>query len=122
MSNLFVTPAGPPRLSIEDFLNIKMDSLSFLSQNIEANQTIVVEEDSRPLDWDRLRDANDDYDSILFYPEREILLKDGEYVLGIPSPKEIVSDEPCEDTGDDDQPLIWKKWQYRLFSMYRQEN
>ena len=43
-----------------------MNSLSFLSQNIEARETIVVEEDSDVLDWDRLRDANDDYDSILF--------------------------------------------------------
>jgi hypothetical protein len=74
-------------MSIEDFITVPMDSLSFLSQNIEANQTIVVEEDSHPLDWDRLRDANDDYDSILFYPERDIVLKDGEYVLGMPPPK-----------------------------------
>ena len=64
-----------------------MDSLSFLNQNIEANETIVVEEDSHPLDWDRLRDVNDDYDEILFYSKREIVLKEGEYVLGIPPPK-----------------------------------
>ena len=64
-----------------------MDSLSFLNQNIEANETIVVEEDSHPIDWDRLRDANDDYDSILFYPEREIVLKEGEYVLEFPHQK-----------------------------------
>jgi hypothetical protein len=64
-----------------------MDSLSFLNQNIEANETIVVEEDSHPLDWDRLRDVNDDYDEILFNSKREIVLKDGEYVLGIPPPK-----------------------------------
>ena len=49
-------------MSIADFITVNMGSLSFLSQNIEANQTIVVEEDSHPLDWDRLRDANDDYD------------------------------------------------------------
>ncbi len=57
-------------MSIADFITFPIDSLSFLSQNIEANQTIVVEEDSQPLDWDRLRDAHDDYDSILYYPER----------------------------------------------------
>jgi hypothetical protein len=56
----------------------------------EANQTIFVEEDSQPLDWDRLRDANDDYDSILFYPEREIVFKDGDYVLGMPLTKKMV--------------------------------
>ncbi len=77
-------------MSIEDFISVNMDSLSLLSKDIEANQTIVVEEDSHPLDWDRLRDTNDDYDSILFYPEREIVLKDGEYVFGMPPPKEMV--------------------------------
>ncbi len=56
--------------SIADFITIYMNSLSFLSQKIEANQTIVVEEGSVLLEWDRLRDANDDYDTILFYPER----------------------------------------------------
>ena len=93
-------------MSIEDFITVPMDTLSFLSQNIEANQTIVVEEDSHPLDWDRLRDANDDYDSILFYPEREIVLKEDEYVLGMPLAKEMVSEEPSQDAGDDAQPLI----------------
>ena len=93
-------------MSIADFITVRMDTLSFLSQNIEANRTIVVEEDSHPLDWDRLRDANDDYDSILFYPEREIVLKEGEYVLGMPPTKEVVSEEPSEGTGDDVQPLI----------------
>jgi len=77
-------------LSVEDFISVNMDSFFFLSEDIEANQTIVVVEDSHPLDWDRLRDANDDYDSILFYPEREIVLKDGEFVFGMPPPKEIV--------------------------------
>ena len=76
--------------SIEDFISVNMDSFSLLSEDIEANQTIVVQEDSHQLDWDRLRDANDDYDSILFYPEREIVLKDGEFVFGMPPPKEIV--------------------------------
>jgi hypothetical protein len=93
-------------MSIADFITVPMDTLSFLSQNIEANKTIVVEEDSHPLDWDRLRDANDDYDSILFYPEREIVLKEGEYVLGMPPPKQMVPEEPGEDTADDVEPLI----------------
>jgi hypothetical protein len=53
-----------------------------------------------------LRDANDDYNSILFYPEREIVLKDGEYVFRMPPSKQMVSDQPKQDTGDDDMPLI----------------
>jgi hypothetical protein len=48
-----------------------MTNLDFLSKKIEANDTVVVEEDSDLLDWDRLRDANDDYDSILVDPNRE---------------------------------------------------
>ena len=56
-------------MSIEDFIHVPMDSLSFLSQNIEQREpTIFVEEDRHPLDWDRLQDANDDYDSILITP------------------------------------------------------
>ena len=103
---LFKRVAGPPIMSVADFITFPMDSLSFLSQNIEARETIVVEKDSHSLDWDRLRDANDDYDSILFYSKREIVLKEGEYVFGMPSQKKIVSEEPGQDTGDDVQPLI----------------
>ncbi len=93
-------------MSVADFITVPMNTLSFLSQIIEEKQTIVVEEDSHPLDWDRLRDANDDYDSVLFYPEREVVLKDGEFVLVMPPKKEMVSDESHEDVGDDDQQLI----------------
>jgi hypothetical protein len=42
----------------------------------------------------------------LFYPEREIVLKEGEYVLGMPPPKQIALEKPSEDTGDDVQPLM----------------
>jgi len=66
-----------------------MDSLSFMYQEVEANQTIVVEEVDE-LDLDRLRDFNDSYNSIMFNSERELVLKDGEYVFAIPEPKEIV--------------------------------
>ncbi len=72
---LFKRPVGPRKRSIEDFINVPMDSLSFLSQNNEQREpTIVVEVDSQPLDWDRLRDANDDYDSILITPHGKIWL------------------------------------------------
>ena len=42
MSILFVIPAGLPMMSIEDFLNIPMNSLSFLTQKIEENQTKCI--------------------------------------------------------------------------------
>ncbi len=84
-------------MSIADFITVRLDTLSFLNKDFEANQTIVVDEDCHPLDWERLRDSNDDYDSILFYPEREIVLKEGEYVLGIPPTKVMVSEEPNQD-------------------------
>ncbi len=63
--------------SVEDFITVRMDSLSFLSENIvHGNSIIEVEEDRNPLDWDRLRDANDDYDEILFDPNRVIDVRD----------------------------------------------
>ena len=34
---LFKRPSGPIMTAIEDFITVRMDSLSFLSQNIEAN-------------------------------------------------------------------------------------
>jgi len=76
--------------SVTDFITVRMTSLSFLNQEIEANETIISESHRNSLDLNRLCDANDDYDEILFYPEREIILRDGEYVLAIPPPKEIV--------------------------------
>jgi hypothetical protein len=65
---LFKMPAGPPMRSIEDFLTVSMASLGFLSEDIEANVTVITKKEDHPLDWDRLRDANDSYNSILFYP------------------------------------------------------
>ncbi len=53
-------PAGSPIMSVADFITVRMNTLSFLSQIVEVSQTIFVEEYSHPLDWDRLRDANDD--------------------------------------------------------------
>ena len=66
-----------------------MDSLSFLSEDIEANETIVLSEVSE-LDLKRLLDQNDSYNSILFNSKREIVLKDGEYVLAVPEQHEVV--------------------------------
>ena len=67
---LLKTPLGPPISPIEDFMHVAMDDLGFLSEEIEARETIVTARDSRPLDWDRLRDANDSYSSILVDPNR----------------------------------------------------
>ncbi len=64
-------------MSIEDFIHVPMDSLFFLSQSTAQREpTIVVEKDSHPLDWDHLRDPNDSYASILFDPNREIVVRD----------------------------------------------
>jgi hypothetical protein len=92
--------------SIEDFLCVSMDSLGFLREDVEANETVITQKEDHPLNWDRLRDANDSYNSILFYPNREIVLKEGEYLLGVPPPKFMVSNEPSQDTVDYDEPLI----------------
>jgi hypothetical protein len=73
----FKRPAGPPMMSVADFITVNMTTLSFLEEDIEQREpTIVVEEDSHQLDWDRLRDANDSYSSILFDQNREIIVKD----------------------------------------------
>jgi len=88
---LFQRPAGPQAMSVADFVKEPLNSLSFLNHEIEARETIVVEEDRNKLDLNRLLDTDDDYEEILFLPEREIVLKDGEYVLGIPEPKQT----PC---------------------------
>ncbi len=80
-------PAGPPIRSVENVHDDKMNRLT-MSEAQSRDGTVIESVDDRPsLDWNRLRDANDDYDSILFYPEREIVLKDGEFKLGLPSPK-----------------------------------
>ncbi len=64
-------------MSVADFITVNMTTLSFLEEDIEQREpTIVVEEDSHQLDWDRLRDANDSYSSILFDQNREIIVKD----------------------------------------------
>jgi len=41
----------------------------------------------------RLLDKNDDYEEILVDERREIVYKNGEYVLGLPEPEEVVQDE-----------------------------
>jgi len=75
-------------VSVEDFINVPMDSLSFLCEDIESNETIVIEDEKDPLDLNRLLDNNDSYDEIMFHDDKEIRLKNGEYVLARPSLKE----------------------------------
>jgi hypothetical protein len=64
---LFKRPAGPMIRSIEDFIKVSMDDLDFLSQDSqeEREPTVIEYVEDRPLDWDRLRDCNDSYASIL---------------------------------------------------------
>jgi hypothetical protein len=53
-----------------------MDNLDFLEDEIKERGSIVVSVDERPIDLKRLYDANDDYDEILFYADREIVVRD----------------------------------------------
>lgn len=54
-----------------------MNSLGFLDEEVVANETEIESEiDNRPLDWNRLRDANDSYNTILFNSQREIVVRD----------------------------------------------
>ena len=53
-------PSGLPIRSEEDIIRISMNNLDFLDEDILSNGTIIVESvDEHPLDWGRLRDAND---------------------------------------------------------------
>ena len=48
-----------------------MDNLDFMDEEVESRGTIVESVEEKPLDWKRLYDANDDYDSFLVDPNRE---------------------------------------------------
>ncbi len=69
-------PSGPPIRSVEDILDVYMNNLDFLDETIKSSGTIVESVDEHPLDWDRLRDANDSYTSILLDPDKEITIRD----------------------------------------------
>jgi len=58
--------------------------------------------DRKPLELKRLLDPNDDYEEILSSENRRITLRNGDYVMGLPEPKEEVLEESNEDTRDDD--------------------
>jgi hypothetical protein len=74
---LFFRPNGSLMTTITDFINVPMENLDFLSHSIVQDESgIVVEEDRRSLDWNRMLDSNDDYDEILFDPNREIVARD----------------------------------------------
>ena len=80
MSILFIIPAGSLKLSIEDFIHVSMDNY-LPDQEIIVDETGIDEVSAETftrlrIDPRRLRNANDDYDSILFYPEREIVVRD----------------------------------------------
>ena len=55
LETLFIRPPSGPRIRPEeDFIEVRITNLDFLSKDIEANETIVLEKDSHPIDWDRL--------------------------------------------------------------------
>ena len=65
---LFTRPVGPLKRSIEDFITVRMTNLD-MPEIQDHDPTIVEYAGDRPsLDWNRLRDCNDDYDSILITP------------------------------------------------------
>ena len=70
-----------------------------ISEAQSRDGTIIEFVDDKPLDWGRLRDANDSYTSILVDPEREIILKDGEYVICLPQPKQTVPNQSSQEMG-----------------------
>jgi len=54
------------------------------------------------LDLNRLIDRNDDYDELLADPEKkQIVLRNGEYVLAVPYPEESVSETIQEESKAD---------------------
>jgi len=75
---LFTRPAGPPISIEEDIIRVSMHSLSM--PDIQDHEPSPKSESLHGgrilLDWDRLKDADDDYDEILFDPNREITVKD----------------------------------------------
>ncbi len=80
MSILLIIPAGPLKMSIEDFIHVSMDN-DLPDQEIIVDETGIDEISAETftrlrIDPERLRDTNDDYDSILFYPERKFFVRD----------------------------------------------
>ncbi len=70
---IFKRPSGPLLNSTEDFIEVRMTRLT-MPEAQEHDPTIVQHVSDRPsLDWDRLRDCNDDYDCILFDPNQEFI-------------------------------------------------
>ncbi len=71
------TPSGPPIRPEEIFLDVSMDNLDFMEEEIQNREPSFVESvDERPIDLKRLYDANDDYDELLFDPNRVIEVRD----------------------------------------------
>jgi len=66
MQVLFRRPNGAQSNQLEDFIDQPLDSLSFLDQDVEANETIVTESMGDELDVRRLLDVDDDYEEILY--------------------------------------------------------
>ncbi len=77
---LFTRPAGPLITSILDFIKVSMDD-DFPDQEVVVDETGIDEVTAETftrfrIDPERLQDANDDYDSILFNAERKVEVRD----------------------------------------------
>ncbi len=66
----------PPIRPEEDFIDVRMTNLDFMDDEIKERGTEIVPVEERPIDWKRMYDADDDYDEILFDPNREIVVRD----------------------------------------------
>ena len=53
-----------------------MTNLDFIEEEIKERGTDISAFDEKTIDLKRLYDANDDYDEILFDPNREITVRD----------------------------------------------
>jgi len=88
--------------TIEDFIQNDNEDISFLSEaseTVEVEVTIDRSQEGRSLviDWNRLRNSRDDYDELLVYADREIVLEEGEYVLRRSVSKKLVTENSFED-------------------------
>ena len=79
-------------ISVKDFITTD-DLQSFMPQEVVVDETGFEEQEDRrnQLRWSRLRNHNDDYDEILVNTGKKIVVRNGEIVLAVPKPHEIVA-------------------------------
>ena len=70
---LFLRPSAPLLRSIENLIDVRMTRLT-MTEVQSRDPTFVESVEKMPLDWDRLRDCDDSYASILVDPNQEFKL------------------------------------------------